>query len=189
MGIIENEVVVDFLYKVRHQGKAIWGGGVLNWRLMVRQTRTSECALLLIDRDKPRGTFVWLVNLMVGAFIHYWNRRHVDTQHWWYGVGIGHQILSVRFGRRLSPTPEIYNEWIHQPILRVRARSASDTPRRGIAREIGTITKIGFCSLSGFIVRYTRCKSRSASSYFWSNIPAARYITYRLYNLASIKII
>jgi hypothetical protein len=124
MGIIENEVVVDFLYKVRHQGKAIWGGGVLNWRLMLWQTRTSECALLPIDRDKPRGTFVWLVKFMVGGVYSLlksascWIYSKVDTQHWWYGVGIGLQILSVCFGRRLSPNPEAYNEWIHQSILK-----------------------------------------------------------------------
>jgi hypothetical protein len=44
------------------------------------------------------------------------------------GVGIGLQILSVRFGRKLSLTLEIYNTWIHQPILRVNSLDYKKQP-------------------------------------------------------------
>jgi histone deacetylase complex subunit SAP30 len=54
MGIIENEVVVDFLYKVRWQGECLllFSSIFLGMRLTLDQTRISACDLPLNDRDR-----------------------------------------------------------------------------------------------------------------------------------------
>jgi hypothetical protein len=84
MGIIENEVVVDFLYKVRWQGMLIEGMWSVVCRvLIVHQIRISECDLLLSDLDDECIGFVssiYRLRRFGAGLALYWFRRMVDTQ-------------------------------------------------------------------------------------------------------------